>query len=244
MKAEVRNQKSETRIKLWPMTAVIMAILAIGCLTGCKEFGTDTTAPNVVEQKLFTTVTNYVQVPVQQTNTTYTTNTVTQFATNTVGQIVTVTNEVVQPKYNLVWVTNEVPQYQNTVSSNTASTVSTAGGILNMFFPGIGSAVSSGVLALLAIWAQARSGKRQQTASALAQEVETILEFVKSLPNGANYQLAITQFLQSHQLETGVANQVLSLIENQVSNPEAKAALEQIKNTLTAVKTAAAPASA
>jgi len=230
-----KGKMKNRRMKLWPLAAVTMALLALATFTGCKEFGADTSAPNVVEQKLFTTVTNFVAVPVQTTNTTFATNVVTEFQTNTVGQIVTVTNEVVQPKYNLVWVTNEVPQYQNTVSANTANIVATGGGVLNTFFPGVGGIAGTGIMALLALWAQLRSGKRQVTAATLAQEVETMREFIKTLPSGTKYDTAITAFLQQHQLEAGVAGQVLGLLENQVSNPDAKAAIEEIKGTLTAV---------
>lgn len=236
MKNATQKSESKSGIKLWPIAALSMALLAVAASGPCSTIGADTSAPNAVEQKLFTTVTNFVAVPVQTTNTTFTTNVVTQFQTNTVGQIVTVTNEVVQPKYNLVWVTNEVPQYENTVSASTKATVRGGGGILNTFFPGVGSMASSGVLAVLAIWAQLRSGKRQVTAATLAQEVETMREFIKTLPSGTKYDQAITTFLQGHQLEAGVADQVLGLLENQVSNPDARAAIEEIKGTLTAVQ--------
>jgi hypothetical protein len=223
------------RIKLWPLAAAAMALSALMLASGCKLIGTDTSAPNAVEKQIFTTVTNWVQVPVQTTNTTFTTNIVTQFQTNTVGQIVTVTNQVVQPQYNLVWVTNEIPQYENTVSDRTKATVTGAGGVLNYFFPGAGAAASTGVLALLGLWAQLRSGKRKDTSVALAQEVETIREFIKTLPSGAKYDTAITQFLQSHQMQAGVANEVLGILKSQVSNPDAKAAIEEIQGTLKAV---------
>jgi hypothetical protein len=239
MKTEIRNQKSATRIKLWAAAAVVMAVLALSTVTGCKQFGADTSAPNAVEKQLFTTVTNYVAVPVQVSVTNYVTKEVTLFQTNTVGQIVTVTNEVPTPVYSVKWVTNEVPQYENTVSDRTKASVTGFGGILNYFFPGAGPIGTTGVLALLAAWAQLRSGKRQQTASALTQQMETVLEFIKTLPNGAGYKEAITGFLQKHQMEAGVADQVLSLIENQVSNKDAKAAVEEIKNSIKATQAVA-----
>jgi hypothetical protein len=215
--------------------ALLAALFLFPLAGGCSILGTDTSAPNAVEQKLFTTVTNYVPVVVQTTNTTFATNVVTQFQTNTVGQIVTVTNTVVQPEYNLVTVTNQIPQYENTVSTNTANVVTAAGGVLNTFFPGMGSMAGAGVMALLGLWAQLRSGKRQDTSAALAQEVETMREFILTLPSGTKYDQAITTFLQQHQLESGVAEQVLGLLENEVSNPDAKAAVAEIQGTLKAV---------
>lgn len=233
-------KKTETRIKLWPFAVLAMALLLIPIGGGCSVLGTDTSAPNVVEQKLFTTVTNFVEVPVTKTLTNYVTQDVVVYTTNTVGQIVTVTNTVTQPIYSTVTVTNVIPQYQNAVSDNTKATVTAGGGILNTFFPGVGSMVSSGVMALLALWAQLRSGKRQQTAAALTQQMETVLEFIKSLPNGTAYKEAITNFLQAHQMEAGVATQVLNLLENQVSNSDAKAAVEEIKNTIAAAQSVTA----
>lgn len=225
------------KTSLTVFSLAIAAFAATLVSSGCKLLGADTAPPNAVEQKLFTTVTNYVPAVVQQTNTTYSTNLVTQYQTNTVGQVVTVTNTVVEPKYNLITVTNQIPQYQNTVSESTKSAVSAAGGVVNTFFPGIGGIASTGVMALLALWAQMRSGKRQQTSAALAQEVETMREFIKTLPSGTKYDQAITAFLQSHQLESGVADQVLSLLKNEVSNADAKAAIGEVQNTLKAMQT-------
>lgn len=232
---ESGNQKHNCRIKLWPFTAMLLAIADAPLLGGCSVLGTDTSAPNAIEHKLFTTVTNYVEVPVQKSVTNYVAKEVTVYQTNTVGQIMTVTNVVSTPVYSVVTVTNLVPQYENTVKTGTADTVKAGGGILNTFFPGVGSMASSGVLALLALWAQMRSGKRQDTSAALVQEVETMREFIKTLPSGTKYDAAITAFLQQHQLEAGVATQVLGLLDNQVSNPDAKAAIEQIQGTLKAV---------
>jgi len=236
--SKVQSPESKVRIKLWPLAVVTMAILALSSLTGgCSLVGADTSAPNAVERQLFTTVTNYVAVPVQVAQTNYVTKEVVINQTNTVGQIVTVTNQVEQPVYSVVWKTNEVPQYENSVSQKAAATVTGAGGILNYFFPGMGAVASSGILALLGLWAQARSGKRQDTSVALAQEVETIREFIKTLPSGAKYDTAITAFLQSHQMEAGVANQVLGILQNEVSNADAKAAITEVQNTLKAVAT-------
>ncbi len=228
--------KIEPRIKLWPFVAIAIGAAALLCVTGCKYLGADTTAPNAVERQLFNTVTNYVDVPVVKSLTNYVTKEVTLFATNTIGQIVTVTNEVQTPVYTTVTVTNTIPQYENSVNERAKAGARGAAGILNYFFPGSGPMAATGLLAVLAAWAQARSGKRQQTAAALAQQMETVLEFIKTLPNGAAYKEAITGFLKSHQMESGVAEQVLNLIEDKVSNADARAAMEEIKAALTAAQ--------
>lgn len=240
MKNENTNQNPKNRMKLWPFLCLTLTAVIISLAAGCSALGTDTSAPNAVEHALFTTTTNFVNVPVQVVVTNQMTNTITQFQTNTVGQIVTVTNIQILPQYQTIWETNVVPQYENTVSSNTTAVVNTAGGVLNTFFPGIGGIASTGVAALLALWAQLRSGKRQDTSAALSQEVETMLEFIKTLPQGTQYYQALTAFLQSHQVDAGVATQVLGLLENEVSNPDAKAAVAQILGTLTAVQSATA----
>lgn len=227
----------DVRLKLWPFVAVTLALLALSLASGCKLFGKDTSAPNVVEKQIFKTVTNFVEVPVQVTVTNHITNAVVELQTNAVGQTVTVTNEQVVPKFETVWQTNVVAQYENTVSDKTKAGVTGFSGILNYFLPGTGSMVGAGILAALGAWAQLRSGKRQDTSIALAQEVETIREFVKTLPAGAQYDAAITSFLKSHQMEAGVATQVLTLLENEVNNDEAKGAIEEIKGTLAATKT-------
>jgi len=134
-------------------------------------------------------------------------------------------------------VTNDQLSYVLTTKPATAAAVNTAGTVANTFLPGVGSLASMGILALLGLWAQLRGQKSSNTADAIAQEVETIREFIKTLPNGTKYDTAITSWLQTHQVETGTANQVLSILENTVSNPDALAAVTEIKNTLTAAST-------
>jgi hypothetical protein len=119
--------------------------------------------------------------------------------------------------------------------------VQAGGTALNSVLPGVGSMVSMGVLALLGLWAQLRSSKNGNAASAIAQEVETMREFIMTLPNGTKYDTAITSWLQSHQIETGTVSTVLGILANDISNPDAKAAVTEIQQTINA---AAAPAPA
>jgi hypothetical protein len=131
-------------------------------------------------------------------------------------------------------VTNLQTSYTLTTKATTTAAVQTGGSVLNAVLPGVGSMASMGVLALLGLWAQLRGNKASNTADAIAQEVETIREFIKTLPSGTKYDTAITAWLQSHQLETGTADQVLSILANTVSNPDAVAAVNEIKNTIAA----------
>lgn len=219
-----------------------MLILTIFCV-GCTLFGATPKAPTAVESTLFNVQTNFVTNSVTQTNL------VTQVVpevqmvtvTNQQNQVITTTNtvELTNTTTQVVQVTNVTPQYTYTTGATTTATVQAAGSVLNSIVPGVGGIASAGILALLALWAQLRSTKNSTTAGTLAQEVETLLEFINTLPNGSNYTTVITSWLQSHQVDAGVANTILGLLENQVSNPNAKAAVAEIQGTLSALTSAA-----
>lgn len=219
-------------------TKSILSLIAISVtlIAGCSQLGVDTTPPNKFEQQIFTTKTNYVTVPVPKVIETFHTNEVAVPVTNQVGQVVTVTNMVVQVEHQTVTNFVQIPQYQNTVSDATKNSVSSIGSIVDTFVPGAGTAVELGLLALFGAWAHLRSGKRQNTSIALSQEVETILAFIKTLPNGAAYSQALTKFLADHQMEAGVAQQVLDLLAKEVSNPDAQAAAKEISGTIAALQ--------
>lgn len=202
-------------------------------ITGCSLVGTDPKAPSAFEQNLFTTVTNYVDVVRSHTVTNFVE--VPVYKTNEVGQIVTATNIV--PQYEIVTVTNTIPQYSNTTKPEVKESIAGAGGFINTFFPGAGSIISTGLVALLGAWAQLRSSKRKSTAIALAQEIETVRQFIKTLPNGTNYDVAITKFLQDHQIEAGVIDQVLAVLGSHVNSDEAKGAVNFIDDAVKAAST-------
>lgn len=201
--------------------SIVFAMLMMGC-----SFLAGTTPPGTVTKALFNTVTNYVLVPIPQTN--YVTVTV----TNSMNQVITQTNQVIST------ITNVVPVYGITTSANTTAAVQTAGTVVNGFMPGVGTAASAGVLMLLSIWGHLRGIKYSASSTSLAQEVETMLEFIQSLPQGAAYKSAITTWLQSHQVDMGTANTILGVINSQVSNPDAKAALTEIQATIAQASTA------
>lgn len=226
------------------MTAVL--------LSGCAFAGRNPSAPTKVESMLFTTVTNYVQV----------TNQVAQIVPvySNVLQVVTVTNVVpgqapvvVQTNFltqvvdhyltNTVTIISNAPAYTETVKPTTAASVQGAGSALNMFIPGVGGLVSSGVLGLLSLWGYLRSSKLGDTSAALAQEIETVRTFLQQLPNGAAYDAALVNFMQAHQAEAGVTSQVLALLAKAVSNPDAQAAATEVQRTLQQLQlsTAAVP---
>jgi hypothetical protein len=201
-----------TQLKIGFVLAVLLTI------TGCSMFGSNPSAPTAVEHLVYVVQTNYVDATVLHTN------------------VVTVTNaqNVVVEQTNIVSAVVQVPAYTLTTSPTTVATVQASGTALNTFFPGIGSMASMGVLALLGLWAQLRGQKKSNTADAIAQEVETIREFIKTLPSGTKYDTAITSWLQAHQLATGTASQVLGILGSSINNAEAKGAVIEIKQAIDA----------
>ncbi len=228
------------------LTLVGAALIMAG--SGCAKFGANPTPPTRLEQGLFKVETNYVPVVVTKTNTVFETNTVivTVLKTNDAGYVYKepTPTEVVTPHATVVQETNHVQATVLTPGAGAQEVAATGRAVGNMFMPGLGEMVSAGLLAVFGLWGHLRSYKGRQTASALAQEVETIREFIKTLPQGTNYDIAITSWLQTHQIEMGVLPSVLSLLQKQVSNPEAVAAIRQIEEAIQITTPRPAPPSA
>jgi hypothetical protein len=132
--------------------------------------------------------------------------------------------------------TNLQPQYVYTPGPGVKD--AQAGAAL---IPGYGTIASGAIGAAAALWAWFRSSKNKQVGVTLAQSVETIREFIKTLPNGSNYDSALTAWLQQHQVETGTVNDVLSVLENEVSNKDAVEAAQQLRATIAALNPSALP---
>lgn len=204
--------------------AVIAAFgaIAIGTiiilLAGCA-----TKPPTQFEQRMFNIETNIIPVLVVRTNVVIVTNLVgvTEFQTNIVTTVKTNESYVYKPGAG-------------------AQEIAQTGGAIGNFF-GAGGVVSTGIMGLFSIWGYLRSKKNYVTAANLAQTVETVREFVKALPNGAAYDTALVQFMQTHQAESGVLNQVLALLQREVSNPDAKIAADHILKLLNSLQGLTSP---
>jgi hypothetical protein len=70
----------------------------------------------------------------------------------------------------------------------------------------------------------------------LAQNIESIREFVKTLPDGDKYDQAIVEFIQDNQREAGTLDAVVRLLERHVSHPQAVASVAEIKALLESLK--------
>ena len=190
-------------------TKASIFLLSLLAICGCSVVGRNPSAPTKLETGIFNVQTNYV----------------TEYQTNTAPVVTAgVTN----------WVTNVVsqvvPQYSYAQGSGAQAAKDTVGAIGNLF--GVGGLASTALGGLLSIWGWLRSSKNYKTAANTAQVVETLRQFVKGLPNGAAYDMALTQFMTQHQSEAGVMGNVLTLLQNEVSNPDAKEAAAQVITTL------------
>lgn len=225
----------------------VLALSALSLiLIGCSTAGSPGTA---FERKFFDVHTNTLEVTVLKTNmvpiTTYATNQVVQTVTNLLGVTEYKTNVIVVPKVELQtvtqWVTSSIPSYQWALGTNANTVVSTGTAVGNLF--GVGGLVGTGLAGLLALWARIRSGQNYATAANTAQVVETMRSFIQQLPNGASYDAALVQWMQAHQAEAGVLQNVISLLQNTVNKGDAQEAARQIKDLIAALQGTVPPKS-
>lgn len=135
---------------------------------------------------------------------------------------------------NYVHTVNE-PSYQYHTKPEVADTVKTTGNAISgaFGFPFAGTAATT----ILALWGWIRSSRKGDNMGAsLAQIIETAREVLRAVPNGSQYDQAFVNFMQQHQTETGVITQVASILDNAVSNNDAKAAAQDILDIVNAVK--------
>ena len=158
--------------------------------------------------------------------------------TNWTPTLVTVTNPPAAPGQppTVSIVTSNIPSYSYSNGPGVAAAQSAAS-----LIPGYGSLAGMGIGALAAIWGWIRSSKNGATAATLAQSIESIREFIKGLPNGANMDLVLTNWLQQHQADTNTLNNVLTLLANDVSNAEAKVVAQQLQATIASLNSPTPP---
>ena len=211
----------------------LFAVLLIAA--GCSLFGSNPSPPSKTESALFNVQTNYVPVVVAQTNiipvTVYRTNEVQQTVTNVQGVLETRTNVLVVPvtvyQTNVVASTNQQAQYNYSPGSGITGV---EGGLSAI--PVYGTLASTALAGLAAIWGWLRSSKNRSTAANTMQVVETLRQFIKTLPNGTTYDNALMQWAQAHQAEAGVLNNVLNILQSEVSNPNAQFAAQSVIATI------------
>lgn len=207
------------------ITAVVLTV------TGCKMFGANPAPPTKAEQKIFDITTNEVPKVVQQTNVVTQYNVVT--LTNSVGLVTFSTNTFFST--NVVQTTNIVEAYEYVPRPQVQSTVTQLGSAVAPFTAGWGWIISGALVGLYGLWAHLRSTKSTATSSALTQEIEAIRTYILTLPQGTKIDAAVTQFMQQHQVEAGVANQVLSLIKGFSSDSTVAGVATQLQDAINAL---------
>ena len=100
---------------------------------------------------------------------------------------------------------------------------------------GVGGLVGGALGLVFGAWRWAISNKTGATGATLAQEMETALEFMSTLPNGSVIRNQFTNWLQAHQAQTDTLQQVLGWVNNTVKNDNAQVAAQQISAAVAAL---------
>jgi hypothetical protein len=238
MNAEIRKQISEIQRRgrrttgaLVGVGTVLVAALAVaGVLSGCstldRAYKQEVTWTNAAVVQAFTNtvvVTNVVPVVTERTNIVFVTNalggavagyTVREpVATNLVAAVVT--NFVPIFYTNLV----QVPVTNLVDSPSVVAAVDSAGSLINLFVPGVGSIVA---LALGGLYHGYRQLRNRQVNAALVQGVETARAVLTSTPEGRAMDAQFVKWLMDHQKEAGVFSAVSTLVDQLTDSPAAK----------------------
>lgn len=213
----------KTRIIIASLISVIIPVLIIAGCSSNKTFGTNPSAPSKLERSLFdvTPSTNFTQ----QISTVKNTNS---------DGVITASQST-----NLIPVAGSHLQ----VSASTKETVVVGTSFLDTFLPGVGKLAGAALLGVLGAWGSLRGQKKvADTAPILAQNVETLLELIRAMPNGQQLHDTVTRFLYDHQQETGTVSTIAGLLTKYVSNPEAKDAAAEIQASIDALSKPKTPA--
>lgn len=196
-----------------PLIILSLILAASFLMVGCAAFKNGS-PPTKAEQALFNVTTNYTPT------------------------LVTVTNPPAAPGQppTVSIVTSNIPSYNYAIGPGVQAAQGTAS-----LIPGYGSLAGMAIGAVAAIWGWIRSTKNGTTAATLAQSIEAMREFIKQLPNGANMDLVLTNWLQQHQADTNTLNNVLTLLENDVSNPDAVIVAQQLQATINSLNSPPTP---
>ena len=182
--------------------AGVVTTILHGCASN-KAFGEHPSGPTKAELAIFDAKTNTYLAPVIS------------HTTNEQGQVSTATNLVPKEDYTLT------PKPRTEVIKSTLSTT------INAYAPGIGTIVGAALGGVLLAWGKMRSAKN--AAPVLAQNVETLLELISTMPGGDKLRSQATQFLWDHQQDTSTLKTITDLIQTEVSNPDAKEAAAAIQ---------------
>lgn len=224
---------TSARNTIYAVIAAAAFTISMFAIHGCA-----TKPPTAFERGMYNIQTNMEPVLVVKTNvipvTIMETNVVR--VTNEVGVINFQTNLVPVFVYhtNVVYSTNAQESYIYTPGPGAANVRQIGTEVGNIF--GVGGMVGTALGALFSLWGYIRSRKSNAVSVNLSQTIETMREFVKSLPNGAVYDSELVNWMTTNQANAGVLQQVIALIAAQVSNPDARVASQQVIATIEALR--------
>ena len=210
------------------LVALAGACLWIGGTTGCLAGG-----PTTIERTFFLVTTNRVPevatITVTEPVLTETNRILLDVDTGELStNRVTVTNLVTRE----VTVTNLVEQYDLTPNENSEAAKDAGAAIANLLAPGSGPLAGLILGALPSLWALLRSRKNGKIAASAMQGIQVFREFLQQTDEGQAADRELTRWLQKHQVETGVANEVIDLLKTVVNDEDAKRVAEQIQSVL------------
>lgn len=207
------------KTKLKAITRLIPLILLAGCAgppgSSWAERKLYNVETNYVPHVIVQTVTNFVPVIVERTNTVAVTNLgVVTFQTNVFN--VTNITELVQQFTQ----TNIVPVTSLVDKPAAVETIRTVGGIAGGY-AGIGGLLSTALVGAYGVYRRFRNRKVQE---ALIQAIETGREILGNTPQGQELFERYTTWLQTHQRTAGVLGDVRKLVETFADNEAAQRA--------------------
>lgn len=228
-----------------------------GCATGQNQGllnANNATPPTALERQLFEVITNTRPVVVTTTNvvTLYQTNQVveTRTVTNQVGLTVPVwiTNHVtdVTCVTNVTSATNMVEGYQLAPGKGSGAAAAVGGAVAAPFgWGGVVCLVLGCVANGWLTWRnKALAGNVKTTtavAETLAQNIQTLRRVIESTAQGQQLGALVKQYMQAHQGQAGVIQEVTEIVKNVVDDKSAQLAADEIQKLMATVTTTATP---
>lgn len=195
-----------------PPRAVLCIISAASLLIGCAS----TQPPTKLETTFYVVATNVVAL------------------TNMVPERWFATNSTVDPPI-VTTITNFVPlivyQTNYTFMPNATAQNVQAGATAIGGFWGYGELAGLVLGLLFGLYGTWRSAQTRKTAQSLVQAIETARAVLQQTPQGKELDMQFKAWLQKHQAEAGVADQVLQLLAT-VSPGDAAAVADKIRQLI------------
>lgn len=227
-------------MKTLNLISIGLVTASIAIVAGCAL--TDNQPPSKIERYLYDIKTNFTERVVTKTNFVDEVRPMIVRVTNEVNQIITTTNYVTVPVPVPITETQQVAHYAlGDVKPSTSAGIQAGGSVANMAYPGLGGVISGLAIGLLGAWRKVRNSRQEtndatDTGGVLVNNVQAIREFVRTLPNGSQYDAAIKQFLMDNHQSEDVAVDVADLIATQLDSKTARDGVADIRAILQSIR--------